>query len=320
MKGFDTKFRDFPDYLMTVGREIWEERRLADRLRDYYHPQVVLRDASGVSHGPDGVRAAALPRLAALTELRLLTEDVIWSGSPQIGVLGSQRMFALARHDRDGVFGPATGRSVAWRGIADSYAKDNRISDAWQVVDTGAVLAQLGLDPGDWAARQAAVRDPEAQPFHPAIDSPGPYTGKGNDNQWGTAFGDLLGHILQGAFSVIPEQYDRACTLSYPGGVTAHGTAAAESFWLGLRASFPSAEFTIHHRIGMEEPLLPPRVAIRWSLHGRHDGWGPFGAPSGAEVYVMGMSHAEFGPWGVRREYTLYDEAAVRMQIALHKG
>ncbi len=72
--------------------------------------------------------------------------------------------------------------------------------------------------------------------------------------------------------------------------------------------------------IGREDPMMPPRAAVRWSLFGRHDGWGGFGAPSGAAVYVMGITHAEFGPWGLRREWTLYDETAIWTQIALHEG
>ena len=89
---------------------------------------------------------------------------------------------------------------------------------------------------------------------------------------------------------------------------------------MGLRSAFPSATFTLHHSIGIEAPLMPPRAALRWSLDGRHDGWGLFGAPSGAEVHVMGMSHAELGPGGVRREWTLIDEAAVWMQVLRATG
>ena len=65
---------------------------------------------------------------------------------------------------------------------------------------------------------------------------------------------------------------------------------------------------------------MSPRAAIRWSLTGKHDGWGTFGQPSGAEVHVMGISHAEFGPWGLRREYTLFDETVIWKQIAIKKG
>ena len=30
------------------------------------------------------------------------------------------------------------------------------------------------------------------------------------------------------------------------------------------------------------------------------------------------MSHAEFGPWGLRRECALYDEIAIWKQILMH--
>jgi len=91
-------------------------------------------------------------------------------------------------------------------------------------------------------------------------------------------------------------------------------------FWTKLRAAFPSATFSIDHQIGREDPLMPPRAAIRWSLTGKHDGWGAFGKPTGAEVHVMGASHVEFGPWGIRREYTLYDETSIWKQIAMKTG
>ena len=72
--------------------------------------------------------------------------------------------------------------------------------------------------------------------------------------------------------------------------------------------------------IGRDDPGFSPRAALRWSLDGIHDGWGAFGAPSGARVHVMGICHAEFGPWGLRREYALYDETAIWKQIALKTG
>jgi hypothetical protein len=69
--------------------------------------------------------------------------------------------------------------------------------------------------------------------------------------------------------------------------------------------------------MGQHDPLLSPRSAIRWSLNGRHDGWGRYGAPTGANIYVMGVSHAEFGPRGLRREITIFDDIAVWKQILL---
>ena len=72
--------------------------------------------------------------------------------------------------------------------------------------------------------------------------------------------------------------------------------------------------------------MLPPRAAVRWSLDGKHEGWGSFGKPTGADVHVMGMCHAEFGPYvspgialdaTVRREWALYDEVAIWKQILI---
>ena len=315
MKDFNAYGPDFPTFLAGVTRSLWEGRGLDEPLARDIHPQIILRDAGAIGIGPGAVGREVLTTLAAFPDLQMLTEDVVWSGSAAVGWLGSQRCMAFGRQDAAGPFGPATGRALRWRVLTDAYAKAGRISDVWQVRDTGAILRQSGQDPRDWAEAARPRLDPESQPFRPEVEVQGPYTGAGNADQWGIAFADLLARMMQGGFSVVPEQYDRACQLDYPGGVTAHGAAAAEAFWLGLRASFPSATFSVHHRIGMEEPLLPPRAALRWSLDGRHDGWGPFGPPTGKPVHVMGISHAEFGPWGLRREWTLIDEASVWLQI-----
>jgi hypothetical protein len=66
--------------------------------------------------------------------------------------------------------------------------------------------------------------------------------------------------------------------------------------------------------------MMPPRSAVRWSLKGRHEGKGLFGAPTGAPVFLRGASHAEWGPWGLRRDYVLFDEVHVWKQILLHQG
>ncbi|WP_146589742.1 nuclear transport factor 2 family protein [Puniceibacterium confluentis] len=320
MQGFDPKFRDFPDYVLGVSEEIWEGRGLGAKLRAYSHGDIIQRSPAGITFGTGALVAEAMALQATFPDRRVLGEDVIWSGSPAVGMLGSHRQLVLAAYGGGGPFDAPTGTALRYREIADVYAKANLVSDVWRVCDTGAITRQLGTTPHDWARANLADQDPETQPFRPAIDVIGPYTGRGNSSQWGAAFADLLERVMQGDLSVIAEQYDRACQLEYPGGVTGHGWQAAETFWLGLRASFPTASFAIHHQIGLSDPPMPPRAALRWSLSGRHGGWGSFGAPSGAEVHVMGISHAEFGPWGLRREWSLLDETAIWMQILNHRG
>ena len=327
MQGFDPKFADFPDYIIGITKEIWEDRGIST-LHKYYAPNIIVRSPGSVVIGNQGVIAATMATLAEFPDRTLLGEDVIWSGTPKTGMLSSHRLHSTATHSHGGVYGVATGTKLRYRIIADCHAKDNQIDDEWLIRDQGAIVRQLGWDPKDYA-RDLITREggPEAcvRPFTPAIDVKGPYQGRGNDNEWGALYRDILERIMMADFSVIPQQYDRAALLAYAGGVDTLSHAGADQFWMGLRASFPNAEFTVHHQIGRDDAMMPPRAALRWSLHGLHDGWGSFGAPTGAEVHIMGASHVEFGALvggvpKVRREWALFDETSVWKQILLHTG
>ncbi|MDE1131434.1 MAG: ester cyclase [Ascidiaceihabitans sp.] len=322
MKGFSDRFTDFPDYILGITQEIWEHRNLAT-LHHYYAPDIPVRSPGSIVFGNEGVIGATMATLAEFPDRRLLGEDVIWSGSPEEGMLSSHRILSTATHLGDGVYGKATGKKLRYRIIADCHAIDNQINDEWLIRDQGAVVRQLGWDPKVYAIDLIEREGgPEncVQPFHPSIDQVGPYTGRGNDNAWGAKYADILNRIMGADLGVIPSEYDRAVTGFYPGGKELISTDGVDDFWIGLRAAFPSASFTIDHQIGREDPMMSPRAAIRWSLTGKHDGWGAFGKPSGAEVHVMGISHVEFGPWGIRREYTLFDETSVWKQIAMKTG
>ena len=322
MKGFSDRFTDFPDYILGITQEIWEHRNLAT-LHHYYAPDIPVRSPGSIVFGNEEVIGATMATLAEFPDRRLLGEDVIWSGSPEEGMLSSHRILSTATHLGDGVYGKATGKKLRYRIIADCHAIDNQINDEWLIRDQGAVVRQLGWDPKEYAIDLIEREGgPEncVQPFHPSIDQVGPYTGRGNDNAWGAKYADILNRIMGADLGVIPSEYDRAVTGFYPGGKELISTNGVDDFWIGLRAAFPSASFTIDHQIGREDPMMSPRAAIRWSLTGKHDGWGAFGKPSGAEVHVMGISHVEFGPWGIRREYTLFDETSVWKQIAMKTG
>lgn len=322
MKGFDPKWKDFPDYIIGITKEIWEDRGIAT-LHDYYAPDIVVRSPASVVVGNQGVIAATMATLAEFPDRTLLGEDVIWSGTPEDGMLSSHRLLSTATHLGDGVYGKATGKKLVYRIIADCHAINNQINDEWLIRDQGAIVRQMGWDPKQYAAdlvEREGGAESCVKPLTPETDQAGPYNGTGNENRWGETYASILTGIMGADMALIAREYDRACQLEYPGGVTGHSHGDADRFWMGLRASFPNAEFRIQHRIGLDDPMMPPRAAVRWSLHGKHDGWGVFGRPTGAEVYVLGMSHAEFGPWGLRREYTLYDETAIWKQIVMKTG
>lgn len=322
MNGFDPQFKTPEDYIIGITREIWEDRGIGT-LHRYYAPTIPVRSPSSVVVGNHGVIGATMATLAEFPDRTLLAEDVIWSDYSEGGFLSSHRILSTATHLHDGAYGVATGKSLRYRIIADCAARNNQIYDEWLIRDQGAIVRQMGWEAKQFAADQIAREGGPTRctrPFTPAIDIAGPYRGTGNDHLTGQRYAALLTAIMAADFAAIPREYDRATQLELPGGTTAFGPSAADQFWLGLRAAFPSASFQIHHQIGRDDPLCLPRAAIRWSLTGKHDGWGAFGAPSGADIHVMGISHAEFGPRGLRREFVLFDETAIWKQILLKTG
>jgi SnoaL-like domain len=326
IKGFDPRWKDFPDYIIGITKEIWEDRGIAS-LHHYYAPDIVVRSPASIVRGNQNVIGATMATLAEFPDRQLLGEDVIWSAH-ESGLLSSHRLLSTATHAHDGVYGKATGKSLVYRIIADCAARENQIFDEWLIRDQGAIVRQMGWEPKTYAADLIAREGgPEAciKPFTLERDMPGGYTGTGNDHPVGQRYAEIVTRIMGADMAAIRSQYDRAAHLELPGGVAGHGWEAADRFWMGLRAALPDATFTIHHTIGREDAMMPPRAALRWSLTGKHSGWGAFGAPTGAEIYVMGISHAEFGPFGgeggtLRREWVVFDETAIWKQILLKTG
>lgn len=322
MKGFSQQWTDLPDYILGITHEIWEARGI-ETLNHYYAPEIPVRYAEGVSIGNQQTINGTLATLAEFPDRQLTGEDVIWSGNEEDGFLSSHRLLTMGTHSGGGYFGPPTGKRFIVRAIADCAAINNQINDEWLIRDSAGIVKQLGMDPEQFA-RDLIEREggPEQckKPFTPALDVEGPYKGRGNDNEWGQELSFILSSIMNKDLTVIQNKYDRAVQTEHPAIVTVHSWADTEALWMGLRSSFPSAEFSIEHQIGREDPMLSPRAAVRWSLHGKHDGWGMFGKPTGSDVYVMGFTHAEFGPYGLRREFTLFDPISIWKQIFMQQG
>jgi len=333
MRGFNDKWRDVPDYIIGITKEIWEDRKIGS-LRTLYADALIVRSPASVVRDNSNVIAATMATLAEFPDRELFGEDVIWcedlGGATKTSdaFLSSHRLICSATHSHPGVYGAPSGQRLCYRILADCAIREDAVYDEWLVRDQSAIVRQLGQDVVDWT-RELIAREGGAEacvkPMTPATDVQGPYDRKGNDDPWGARFARTLGAIMNAEMNVIPEHYDRACDLHYPGGHDTVGWAEADQFWMGLRAAFPDATFTIEHVIGRDDPLMAPRAAVRWTLQGAHAGWGRFGAPTGAEVFVMGISHAEFGPFGsgdptIRREFTLIDETAIWKQILLQTG
>ncbi len=315
---FDGPWRTPEDYVLDITSAIWERRGI-QTLHGYYGPELVVRSPASVVKGNRGIVAATLGTLAEFPDRELPGEDVIWTRAGPRAFLSSHRLLCRATHSAPGAYGPPTGRRVAYRIIADCHCEGGAVTDEWLVRDQGAIVRQMGHDPAAWTRDQIAREGGPARcvrPYAPERDLPGPYVGAGGGHECGARLADALARAPGAART----DWDPAATLNYPGHVADHGRAGAARFWQDLRGAFPAAALRVHHAVGRDDPMMPPRAAVRWSLDGAHDGAGAFGPPTGARVHVMGMTHAEWGPGGIRREWTLYDETAIWRQIVLATG
>ena len=95
MKGFSNRWKDFPDYILGITREIWEDHGIAT-LNHYYASDIPVRTPMGFARGNEPTMAATMATLAEFPDRQLLGEDVIWSGDPVGGccyVVGRDRQF-----------------------------------------------------------------------------------------------------------------------------------------------------------------------------------------------------------------------------------
>lgn len=315
-------YRDVPDFIYGITREIWEDRGIGAKLDRYYAPDILLRAATGLTTSNAGVTAQTLQTLHQFPDRRLVGQDVIWADGGDGSFLSSHRLISVMRHTGDGSYGPASNRVVRSQIIADCWVVDTVVSEEWLVRDQAAFARCIGLDPLALAQKMVAEdieRLGHVQFFLPEHDRAGRFRPR-------IAEGIAVDRILAGyrrlwqdkETAVIRDLYFHGATLAGPGGEIVYGHDDIDRFYLGYLASFPDAELTIHSAILNSDGDQPPRLALRWSVRGRHSGFGGFGPPSGADVFIMGMSHIYLVDGIIRQEYLLVDEVSIFKQIIAH--
>ena len=322
MAGFDPQFADLPDYIDKVTREIWEDRGIGGSLDKYYAPDVIVRAANGILTSNAGVTGATLATLHEFPDRRLVYEDVIWAGNDRDGFLSSHRLISVMRKQGDGAYGPANGALVRSRIIADCVVKNNVITEEWLVRDHASFATCLGSTPRALAAdlvEQDYRRFGAVQFFSPASDVPGPYRAVIDDSadarQYAAAWTGIWGGKTP---ALIRDHYHQGASVAVPAGETLSGHGDIDRWVISYLASFPDLRLTVDHLLVNRDPGQPVRLALRWSAEATHTGWGRFGEPTGAPVYILGMTHAYMVDGRITLEWITIDEVAVWKQILGH--
>lgn len=144
-----------------------------------------------------GNAAGKANKMATLTEFpdrELLGEDVIWCEAPESvaggGFFSSHRILSAATH-AGGAFGPATGKRVAFRTIADTYCRENHVWHEWLIRDNDAIAVQLGTT-AQYTAQYAIDTGAHITPLTLERDEVGPRKGRGNSSSWAVKHVEML--------------------------------------------------------------------------------------------------------------------------------
>ena len=315
-------YKSVPDFIYGITREIWEDRGIGGKLDTYYAPDILLRAATGFTDSNQGVTAQTLQTLHQFPNRQLVGEDVVWTAYDDGSFLSSHRLTSVMTHTGDGILGRAQGRVVRSRIIADCWVRDQVVLEEWLVRDQAAFARCLGLEPSALAQDMIERERRQGVPvsfFLPAHDKPGKFEPSVQDDE--TVAGVLkqlkrLWHSKETA--AIRDLYFHGAAFHAPGGDVLYGHRDIDTFVLGYLASFPDATYRVESAHVNREPEQPVRIALRWSLTGSHSGFGHFGEPTGAPVYVMGMSHLQLTSGRVVAEYMVTDEVSIWKQILAH--
>jgi predicted ester cyclase len=318
LPGFDHKYTNIVDYILKITHQIWEERGIGV-IYDTYDERITLHTGAMSIHGINAVVGGTMETLHAFPDRRLVGEEVIWSGDGDSKFYTSHRIASTATNLGTSAFGPATGKKVFFRTIADCVVSANRIEEEWLVRDNLHIIQQLGYDPVS-LARQSGKYRSKGLPYVPFIAENRvgqhlPAKSEADLTNTGTLLYNLFQTVWNGRnFHQVDEYYHPTAAVYSICDQTYRGGAAIQSFLINLFSALPQASVQVE-RITCNTGRDKDTVAVRWRLTGLHQGNGYFGAASGKPVNMPGISHFIVSGGKIEQEWTVFDAFDVLCQI-----
>jgi len=339
LRGFEDDYRNIVDYIVRITHRIWEADDV-EYIGDCYAPDSRVFDDYGLQIGSAKIIADTHHTTSAFSDIELVAEEVIWAGDDEIGFHTSHRVRIRGTNDGPSRYGPATGRRIEFVCMANCVARDNDIFLEHVTYNTAAMLTQLGHDPVDMARTLAAAPPPgwprssavweelraSVRPARP-LSLAEPVDGFDPDAFVRTLF-DLIWSGDAGAAEIgvgadrgspddaVAECYAADVAFEGPGGRGGTGIVEYAGFVGTLRSTFVERRLAVDEVYWMASGESGHLVAVRWSMEATHGGAGDFGEPSGAPVQIWGITQLELRDERVAREWMLFNEFDVMMQIA----
>lgn len=319
MKGFNKKYKNFPDYILKITKQIWEGKDV-ESIGEFYTKNIPVRSPFGITYGNKPVIEATYNTLREFPNRQLMGEDVIWNGNDNNGYHSSHRILSKGTHLGDGFYGKPTGKDIYYRVIADCACKDNQVYDEWIVRDQGAMVRQIGYTPKEFAqimidnegGLEKANKLFDKNDIKPSNYQPEQV----KINSAGERYSKILIKVFKEGYDF--QDYNRASTIYWPGNKIGHGREDVAKLWNSLKEILTDTKFTIEHIGYLDEPNKNPRASIRWFLEGVHSKDSEnYGKKTNSKLFFMGINHVELNDDGVIREWVLFDEVAIWKQILM---
>ena len=320
MKGFDKKYKSFPDYILKITKQIWEGKDV-NSIANYYTEDIPVRSPFGVTYGNKPVIDATFATLREFPNRQLLGEDVIWNKDAEDGYHSSHRILSKGTHLGDGLYGKPSGKNIHYRVIADCACKNNQVYDEWIVRDQGAMVRQIGFTPKEFAQKiieNEGGLENSKNIFTLKSDMKSEYKpNPAPKDSVGVKYSNILNTIFTNDYNF--SDYARAASIYWPGNKIGHGREDIEKFWQSLKGAFSNFKFSIEHIGYLEEQGKNPKASIRWFLDANHSNkTSDFGEATNKNIFIMGINHAEISDGKVIREWVLFDEVAIWKQILMN--
>ncbi|MDN3310321.1 ester cyclase [Microbacterium oryzae] len=306
-------YADPDDFIREVTDLIWVNRSIS-YIRENYEPDSIVHGSLGTSTTRDEVIEGSLMRISATPDRTGQAEDVVWEARGDDAFLSSHLVFSGYLHT------PEVGRT-----IANCLYRQGRMVEEWVVRDSLAGALYHGLDV-DELARAQSFRGytgswTEPAPVDPiAVGDSGP-----RPDEYRSEVETVLEMIdvvwNQRDLQKVERYFERDLTLLTVGNRTVIRPEGYRRALLRFLESFPAGQFEIRDiQTNYDVRYAGLRVAVTWKFLGGYVGKANYGPLTGKPVDVLGISQFTFHKGKLVKEVRLWDDIALRAQIAGMRG
>ena len=325
LRGFEETYRNIIDYIVRITYRIWEDREV-EYIRDTYSDASHVYDDYGLQLGDAKIVADTYHTTGAFSDIELIADEIVWAGNDEVGFHTSHRTIIRGTNDGPSRYGPATGRRVDVLVFANCVALENEIFLEHVLYNNSSLLQQLGFDlramaptlaadpPAGWPRDTAVWTDLKnaARPGAPLSVSE-PVDGFDVDRFVRSTFDTLWNGR---SFDGLATAYESEFTFQGPTDRAFKGARAYREMLESIFTAFPDLEMQVDEVYWMGNDSEGYLTAQRWSGEGTHTGDGIFGEPSGREVQIWGITQQQIASGRVVREWMLFNELDLMMQLA----